>query len=73
MGDDEYDEIELAQAAYQAYGETTGFLNYQGKAMPGWDDLGDTIQGAWVAAARRVEEILCGPQALDELNPGLTD
>jgi hypothetical protein len=41
----------LAQAAYAAYGQSTGSLNYQGLPMPGWEDLGDAIQRAWVLAA----------------------
>lgn len=51
----------LAQAAYRAYGDTTGGLNYQGLPMPTWDDLGPAIQAAWVAAAGRVEKILVNP------------
>jgi hypothetical protein len=46
----------LARIAYQAYGETTDFKNYQGYAMPEFDDLGETIQKAWDQAARRVEQ-----------------
>ncbi len=33
--------------------------------MPRWDDLGDMIQGAWVAAANRVVSELNGPEAAD--------
>jgi hypothetical protein len=47
---------ELAKVAYQAYGEATGFKNFLGNAMPVWDDLGETIQGAWRAAADAVLE-----------------
>lgn len=46
------DDQELAQVAYAAYGEATGGKNYQGEPMPAWADLGDTIQGAWRAAAQ---------------------
>lgn len=42
----------VARAMYAAYGETTGHKNYLGNPMPGWDGLGDTIQRAWLAAAR---------------------
>ncbi len=66
MPDEEYDEqIELAKAAYDAYGQATDFKNYQGLPMPRWDDLGDMIQGAWVAAANRVVSELNGPEAAD--------
>lgn len=50
----------LAQLAYQAYGEQTDFKNYQGNPMPAWDDLGDAIQDAWLAAADAVAEDVQG-------------
>lgn len=43
----------LARTAYAAYGEATGGKTHDGRNMPAWDDLGDTIQGAWAAAGRR--------------------
>lgn len=42
---------DYARRAYEAYGATTGGLNYQGLPMPEFDDLGETIQCAWTAAA----------------------
>lgn len=45
---------ELARVAYDAYGEATGYRNYQGKPMPSFDDLGGTIQHAWHEAAAAV-------------------
>lgn len=48
------DPVDLAKTAYAAYGETTGGKNYRGEPMPAWDELGDTIQRAWTAAARAV-------------------
>lgn len=44
----------LARIAYRAYGEATGNRNYQGQPMPAWEDLGETIQQAWIAAAEQV-------------------
>lgn len=44
----------LAEAAYRAYGSVTDFKNYQGRPMPDWCDLGDTIQRAWQAAVAEV-------------------
>lgn len=41
----------LAEQAYLAYGETVGFKNYRGDAMPAWADLGEPIQTAWRQAA----------------------
>jgi hypothetical protein len=46
---------ELARVAYRAYGEATGFKNFRGDPMPEFDDLGDQIQQAWMAAASAVE------------------
>lgn len=51
----------LAQAAYRAYGTSTGGLNFRGEPMPTWDDLGDQIQAAWVAAAGCIEKVLTNP------------
>lgn len=45
---------QLAREAYAAYGTVTGFKNYLGGPMPAFDDLGDTIHAAWLAAAERV-------------------
>jgi hypothetical protein len=42
---------ELAQAAYAAYGTSTGGKNYQGLPMPAWADLPEPIRDAWAAAA----------------------
>ncbi|WP_329214776.1 hypothetical protein OG352_05135 [Streptomyces sp. NBC_01485] len=49
-----HDPADLARTAYAAYGEATGGLNYQGLPMPDFNDLGDTIQQAWIAAATAV-------------------
>lgn len=43
--------VERAQRAYEAYGAVTEHKNFQGDPMPAWEDLGDTIQAAWVAAS----------------------
>lgn len=42
---------ELARETYCAYGSATGWKNYQGNDMPAWDDLGQPIQDAWIAAS----------------------
>ena len=44
----------IAKAAYEAYGKTTDFKNYQGLPMPKWEDLSAKIRAAWVAASREV-------------------
>jgi len=43
-------DTDLAKIAYQGYGESVGFKNYQGLPMPEWKDLGEKIQNAWIAA-----------------------
>jgi hypothetical protein len=43
--------VELAKASYAAYGEATENRNYQGLPMPDWENLGDRVQKAWIAAA----------------------
>jgi hypothetical protein len=62
------DQIVMAKLAYAAYGQTTDFKNYQGNPMPNWEDLGDTIQAAWMSAANAVAGYLEGPPAADELH-----
>jgi uncharacterized protein YecT (DUF1311 family) len=57
--------ITLARIAYAAYGQTTSYKNYQGKPMPNWDDLGEPIQRAWIAAADAVCEYLGDPDTTD--------
>ncbi len=59
----EDERVLLAQAAYDAYGKRTQWLNFQGNPMPAWDDLGDTIRGAWVAAAVEVARIVAADLA----------
>lgn len=48
--------IELAQIAYRAYGETTDHKNFRGEPMPAWDNLGDRIQTAWINATVAVRQ-----------------
>lgn len=47
----------LARAAYAAYGEVTGYKNYQGLPMPTFNELSETIQRAWIAAASKSVEV----------------
>lgn len=60
---DNNDAAALAKLAYQAYGESTGGKNFQGNPMPQWEDLGEKIQTAWVAATTAVSNYLVGPAA----------
>jgi len=45
--------MRLARAAYHAYGQVTDFKNFRGDPMPRFEDLGQKIQAAWVAACDR--------------------
>lgn len=45
------EQLFAARAAYQRYGAVTGFKNFQGNPMPAFDELPETIQCAWCAAA----------------------
>jgi hypothetical protein len=48
------DDLALAKHAYEAYGATTDFKNYQGLPMPKFEDLPTLIQAAWLAACLAV-------------------
>ncbi|MFE9906402.1 hypothetical protein [Streptomyces achromogenes] len=57
---------DLGQVAYLAYSEATSGLTHDGRPMPAWDDLGDTVQGAWIAAAAAVADHTADDQAAPE-------
>lgn len=40
----------IAQAAYEAYADSTDNKNFRGEDMPKWGELPEKIQVAWVAA-----------------------
>ncbi len=46
--------VELAKAAYIAYGDAVAWKNHRGDPMPAWDDLPEAIRAAWVAAANAI-------------------
>ena len=37
----------MAHGAYQTYGKSTNFKDFQGNPMPTWEQLPVTIQEAW--------------------------
>ena len=49
-------QIALARAAYARYGAVTDFKNFRGEPMPQYNDLPETIQQAWVAAANPIDD-----------------
>jgi hypothetical protein len=48
--------MELAQVAFAAYGASTNNRTHDDRPMPDWDDLGDQVQQAWIAAAAAVAQ-----------------
>lgn len=62
------DGFELAKQAYHAYGEFTGFKNYQGLPLPAWEDLTPTIRSAWHAAVAEVMRVAYVVDAPNEFN-----
>jgi hypothetical protein len=49
----------LARVAYEAYGESVGWKDFQGTEMPKFDDLPEKIKQAWIAAADAVDGYVC--------------
>lgn len=49
--------VELAERAYGAYGDVTGWKNYRHEPMPRFVDLPDKIRQAWEAAAVTAVEL----------------
>jgi hypothetical protein len=53
--------VDLARVGYQAYGDSVDWQNYAGLPMPTWEDLGEKIQNAWVAAAAAIGAAVLSP------------
>lgn len=60
--------LECAKDAYQRYGAVTAFKNFRGDPMPDFEDLGDKIQQAWIAAACPIETGNPYPNSKDPSN-----
>ena len=54
---------DLGQIAYLAYSEAVGGTTHDGRPMPAWDDLGEKVQGGWIAAAASVADHAASDQA----------
>lgn len=52
--------VELAKAAYEAYGVSVGGKTDAGLPRPEWADLGDTMRSAWLAATTAAVHELLG-------------
>jgi hypothetical protein len=53
---------EVARAGYEGYARWTGFKTFDGRDMPQWDDLPDSTQLAWVAAAGSIVRKMYAPR-----------
>lgn len=53
-----HDVIELAKTAYNAYGNNRQWLTFDGREMPKWENIGEAIQIAWIAAVLAVKNVL---------------
>jgi hypothetical protein len=54
---------DLGQIAYLAYSDAVGGTTHDGRPMPAWEDLGETVQGGWTAAAASAIDHAAGDQA----------
>lgn len=46
--------VELGMIAYNAYGESRGWVVFNGDSMPTWDEQSPELREAWNAAAEAV-------------------
>lgn len=73
MSDIEINGETLGRMAFEAYREAVGGLTFDGKPIPGWDDLhGDRakVQAGWEAAADKVETIVRACIIIDKAMEG---
>ncbi len=54
---------ELAQIAYQAYGDSADWKNYAGLPMPAWGQLTPAVRRHWRAAVSAVAAAVGTPSA----------
>lgn len=51
---------DLGQLGYEAYARFTGGKTFDGRDMPSWAQLPETIRDAWRAAADAISQVCCG-------------
>lgn len=56
---------DLGKLTYLAYSEAVGGTTHDGRPMPAWDDLGEKVQGGWIAAAAAAADRAASAQAAD--------
>jgi hypothetical protein len=54
---------ELGQLCYLAYSEAAGGRTHDGHPLLAWEDLGETVQGGWIAGAASVADHAVEDQA----------
>lgn len=50
----EYPKEEVAEVAFNAYGDKANWKTFDGREMPKWGAVGDDVQQRWVAAIEAV-------------------
>lgn len=45
---------EIARIAFEAYAKQVGGKTYDGKPIPGWNELGDNVRAGWRAAIEAI-------------------
>jgi hypothetical protein len=53
---------DLARIAYDAYGESRGWVVFNGDPMPRWEDQSPELKQAWDAAAQAVAIAIFEPE-----------
>ncbi|MGR3870995.1 hypothetical protein ACUXZZ_20675 [Streptomyces graminifolii] len=54
---------DLGQLNYLAYSEAVGGRTHDGRTMLAWEDLGEKVQGGWIAGAASVADHVAEDQA----------
>lgn len=45
-----------AKLAFDAYSKAVGGKTFDGRPIPQWEDVGETVRAGWIAAANAVVE-----------------
>lgn len=58
MANREHSALELAQGAYEAYGDLADWKTFDGRDMPQWGDLPDRTRTLWATASLAVRRMV---------------
>lgn len=61
--------VELAQLAFEAYAEHAGWLTHDDRTIPGWSEVGEEVQGHWIAVSEALLDEVYGAGQIDYGNP----